>query len=286
MASIANLEALFFSNSLPIYAEDLKKALSQCKASDCDVLYVHSGMNFGIPNPKLRRSELLEVMADLLYNLNVKTLILPTYTFSFCEGATFSQESSKTPMGALNEYLRANHYWKRSVDPLMSNILFGQEERLINDIGKESIGKNSTFDLLSQVDGRVKFCFLGPRIYQCFTYMHFLEWELSVPYRYDFEFTGLIRSGTTEYEDTFTLFIRDAGVEAGDGARIFENMLVEKSIATRYYLGSGAITVTDLTESRSQYCSLLEMSPSFYIRDIYEHRVRSRHFEPRKLVAL
>ncbi len=267
-------------------ASDLQDTLRNLAADECDVLYIHTGMQFGLPNLQLGRSGVLETMAQVLYGLGVSTLIMPSYTFSFCGEQVFDREKSASSMGALNEYMRTRHQWTRSCDPLMSNILYGQERGLLTHIGKNSVGRGSTFDLLSSLNGKVKFLFLGPRIHDCFTYMHYLEEIKQVPYRYDFSYKGTIIDGDRHYEDEYTLYIRDEGVQAGGGAKIYENMLIERNLARFQRLGGGAITVVDLNSARRLYLELLETSPNFYIEEVFSKPVRSNLFTSRKMVAL
>lgn len=267
-------------------ASDLQDSLRYLAADDCDVLYIHTGMQFGLPNLQLGRSGVLEAMAQVLYGLGVSTLIMPSYTFSFCGGYEFDREKSASSMGALNEYMRTRHKWMRSCDPLMSNILYGQERGLLTQIGKNSVGRGSTFDLLSSLNVKVKFLFLGPRIHDCFTYMHYLEAIKQVSYRYDFKFKGTIIDGDSRYEDEYKLYIRDEGVQAGGGAKIYENMLIERGLAGFQPVGGGAITVVDLDSARKLYLELLEMSPNFYIEEVFRKPVRSHSFPLRKMVAL
>jgi len=277
---------LFKHGSQEIGPNDLLNILQRFETDQCDVLYVHTGVQFGLPNLKLGRRALLDSMADVLYKLNVPTMIMPTYTFSFCNSEVFDREKSASSMGALNEHLRTRHNWTRSCDPLMSNILYGKEHGLIANIGKNSVGKDSTFDLLAKSGLRVKFLFLGPRVHDCFTYMHYLEDVKKTPYRYEFEFSGTIIDGEHTYEDKYTLFIRDDCVEAGGGAKIYENILIERGLAKFELLGGGAVTVLDLESAQETYIELLEMSPNFYIEEIFRSPVRPTTFASRKMIAL
>ncbi|CAM8651058.1 COG2746 Aminoglycoside N3'-acetyltransferase [Burkholderiales bacterium] len=277
---------LFKHDGELISSAALRRILRELQADQCDVLYIHTGMQFGLPNLEMGRSGLLEAIAEVLYGMAVPTLIMPSYTFSFCDGQLFDRAKSASPMGALNEYMRVRHQWMRSCDPLMSNILHGEERGLLTQIGKHSVGRDSTFDLLSSLNAKVKFLFLGPRIHDCFTYMHYLEAFKQVPYRYDFTFTGSIIDGTRRYEDKYTLYIRDEGVQAGGGAKIYENMLIERDLAGFERVGGGAITVVDLDSARSLYLELLEISPNFYIEEVFGQAVRPTSLAPRKMVAL
>ena len=127
-----------------IAASDLERVLRSLEADQCDVLYIHSGMSFGLPNLQLGRMAVLEHLADIFYRLDVPTLLLPTYTFSFCNAEIFDRENSVSSMGALNEYLRVKHNWLRSCDPLMSNIAYGKEKSFITEIGKNSVSPSTS----------------------------------------------------------------------------------------------------------------------------------------------
>jgi aminoglycoside 3-N-acetyltransferase len=277
---------LFKHDGRLVTSNDILGTLQRMKVDQCDVLYIHTGMQFGLPNLQLGRTGLLEALADVLYALGVPTLILPTYTFSFCNGEEFDVKKTPSSMGTLNEYLRTKHRWMRSKDPLMSNILHGSDVTLINNIGKFSVGMDSTFDLLSKPGSKVKFLFLGPRLHDCFTYMHYLEAIKKVPYRYDYEFIGSITDGEKRYQDKFSLYIRDTNVLAGGGAKIYENILIERGQATLEFVGGGAMTVVGLEQARDTYLELLDLSPNFYVEEIFNTPVRPSMFAKRKMVAL
>jgi aminoglycoside 3-N-acetyltransferase len=277
---------LFKHESSLISAKDMENALRRLNADQCDVLYIHTGMQFGMPNLQLGRSGVLEGLAAILYGLGVSTLLMPTYTFSFCNAELFDVAKSPSSMGALNEFMRIKHRWIRSCDPLMSNILYGEERGLITKIGKQSVGEGSTFDLLSRSGLKVKFLFLGPRIHECFTYMHYLEAIKQVPYRYNFIFDGTIVDGERTYKEEYSLFIRDEGVTAGSGAKIFENIMIERHIARCERVGGGTVTVVDLEQARDTYLDLLALSPNFYIEEVFMEPIRPSSFAPRKMVAL
>jgi len=277
---------LFKNRGLEIKADDILDTLREFEADQCDVLYIHTGMQFGMPNLELGRTALLDSLANVLYSLEVPTLVMPSYTFSFCNNDVFNISETRSSMGALNEHLRISHQWNRSRDPLMSNILFGKEQKLITDIGKQSVGEGSTFDLLAKSGLNVKFLFLGPRVHDCFTYMHYLEAVEKVPYRYDFEFEGEIIDVDNRYSDKYALFVRDKGVEAGGGAKIYENILIERELAKFKWLGGGAVTVLDLESAQQTYIDLLRGSPNFYIEEVFNTPIRPTIFNARKMVAL
>ena len=62
---------------------DLVRAMKEVKADDCDALLIHTDLSFGLPTRELKRKELVEVLYDAICELGVKTLIFPTFTFSY-----------------------------------------------------------------------------------------------------------------------------------------------------------------------------------------------------------
>lgn len=63
---------------------DLLKVLESVNTYDCNLLYIHSELNFGVPNPNFKKNEILEIILNIIKELKVQTLCVPTFTFSFC----------------------------------------------------------------------------------------------------------------------------------------------------------------------------------------------------------
>ena len=277
---------IFKTNHSDLSNIQLLDCLTQLKANECDVLYVHSGLNFGTPNMDISKPKLLQIIIDVLLELNVKTLIFPTFTFSFNNGKDFSIMDSKTSMGILNEYFRKIPSVRRSKDPLMSHALLGENQFLIDDIGRFSCGKDSTYDLLRKSKLKVKFLFLGPKIGDCFTYMHYLEHLFEVPYRYEKEFTGNIIEQNQIESAIYSLFVRYGNVNAGAGSYIYENILIERGVAKRVKFGNSNITILSEFEATTVYKELLELSPNFFLTDVFEESKKTPHIPVDNMTAL
>ena len=265
---------------------NLLESLLAIDADKADVLYIHTALNFGNPNMAFPKKVLLTEILETIKQLGVSTLIFPTYTFSFCNGVSFNLQQSKTSMGLLNEFVRQQEGAIRSCDPLMSNVLLGKHIEFVNNIGKKSIGDNSTFDLLHQAPLNVKFLFLGPSIGDCYTYMHFIEERVNAPYRYKRNFTGQIINNEQTYEKSFELFVRYSNVTPGLGSYIYENILLERGQAKRIKLGNGAITITDEKSSYATYVELITRYPNFFIKEPFNENEKSEAFTANNMIAL
>jgi aminoglycoside 3-N-acetyltransferase len=277
---------LFFFGNKNISNLDIFNSLKKIRAHETDVLYVHTELNFGYPNPEISRKDLLKYLYEIIISLNVSTIIFPTYTFSFCNNVNFNIEESKTSMGILNEFARSQNDGIRSVDPLMSNFLIGKNKYLVKDIGKYSIGNNSTFDLLYISNLKTKFLFFGPKIGDCFTFMHYMEQRLKIPYRYNKKFYGLINNGKKIYKDEYYLFVRYSEVYPSCGSYIYENLLFEKNLSLSQKVGKTNISIVEMKTAYNCFKDLIDLSPSFFIRDIFNKKNKKNFFNVKNMISL
>jgi len=250
----------------------------------CDILYVHTALTFGIP--QLKKTELLHELFLVFSALNVSTLILPTFTFSFPNKEEFDVKNSKTSMGVFNEYFRNQESIIRSIDPLMSNALLGKNTEFVTNIGKNSCGKDSTFDLLHQTELNVKFLFFGTRVGDCFTFMHYMEDELGAPYRYARPFTGKITNNGVTHTDTYYLCVRYGNVFPGPGSYIYENIMLERGIAKQSKLGDNQITIVPEQAAFAIYQDLIQSYPCFFLNAPFNEAEKTTDFNVEKMIAL
>lgn len=242
----------------------LANMLREMGASDCQVLFVHSALNFGLPNPELKNKQLLGEMLDVLESLNVPTLCMPTFTFSFPNGKEYNPATSKSRMGVLNEYFRKQPDVLRSNDPLMSVALKGEDTKLVTEVGTHSISEGSTYDMIHHMDG-VKFLFLGPQIGDCMTFMHYLEWLFEVDYRYIRAFRGKVVNGEEEKIVEQDLFVRYNGVLPNDKSFAYGDMMVDAGVAKRKSFGGGKIELIDEKNGTEFYKRCLLKDPHFFV---------------------
>ena len=87
-------------------------------------------------------------------------------------------------MGALSEYIRKQDGRYRTLDPLLSLSVPEKMKDKFSSVSDHSLGKGSGLDILHSLNS-VKFLFLGAKQGECFTYVHYVEKMLEVPYRYD-----------------------------------------------------------------------------------------------------
>lgn len=266
-----------------ITSSEILEILEKVKAPDAKVLYMHSGLTFGLPNPELGRQALLGQIYEMITSLGVPTLCVPTFTFSFCNGDPYCIQTSRSKMGALNEYIRKLPEAIRSVDPLLSSALVGEDLDLVQNLGKNSIGENSTFDKLHGRGARVKFLFFGTTASECYTYTHYVEERLNVPYRYNRDFTGRINDAGRSWEDTYTLFVRYKGVVPSSSG-FLERDLVRRGFLRKEACGDSSIACVDEPDGYETIVKHLNENVYCYISE--DPRDRNRDFRAHNMVAL
>jgi aminoglycoside 3-N-acetyltransferase len=277
-------ETTLFRSRDNVTNSDLLRCLESVGAGDCRLLYVHSEMSFGKPNPELGKTGLLQAVLDTLLELGVPTLCVPTFTFSFCNGVGYDVKQSRSKMGVFNEYIRKLPQAERSADPLMSSAAVGEDKSVVRNVGHQSIGEGCTFDKMHAAKN-ARFLFLGVGAAKCFTYTHFVEERVRVPYRYDREFTGTITDGDRQYEDTYTLFVRYNGVQPETTTK-FEDYMVKAGLMKKVACGDNFVSSIAEPVAYETIAGKIREDANYFLAAPYPADRRDTHFEAHDMVAL
>lgn len=236
-----NLKIFQYGRDKWVTYKDIVDSLKMVGADDCEVLMLHTAISFGIPSKGLKRRELVSLLYDAITELGIDTLVFPTFTFSFSNMEVFDINNSKTKMGMINEYARNLPEAIRTNDPLMSFCVIGKNKQLINITGNRCLGKGSFFDNIHNTEN-VNIVFLGTNIEECFTYQHYVEEHMRVPYRYDKEFTGkVIDQKGNMSEKTYILYVKYRDVILNEHSG-FEQKLIENGCYKKVTLGNSAVS--------------------------------------------
>ncbi len=136
------------------------------------------------------------------------TLVVPTFTYSFCRGTDFDIRHTPSTVGSFTEFVRSQDGAMRSVDPIFSISAVGKCAWEITRIRAATcFGVGSVFELLEQHG--VKFLLVGIDYQQSLTYFVHLEKLFGVPYREDKLFSGrIIDVDGTQREAAFSYCVR------------------------------------------------------------------------------
>lgn len=177
-----------------------------------DALFVHSDVRSAL---RVEGATAREKMANVLTGLRGAvpdgTLILPTFTYSFCRGEDFDVDATPSTVGVLTEEFRSRPGVRRTPEPIFSTAIDGPlppewEERLLAAGDHDAFGPASIFAYLREVDAKLLFFGVG---FEYATFVHHVEQLLEVPYRYFKDFHGAVSAGDVTQRVTARYFVRD-----------------------------------------------------------------------------
>ena len=117
-------------------------------------------------------------------------LIIPVFSFEFSNNGRYDYRNSKGTCGHLGNLALTREDFKRTKHPMHSFMVWGRDKELLCSMeNKHSFGVDSPFGFCREEN--VRQIFLGTDYQRGMTYVHFVETECRVPYRFDKSFKGI-----------------------------------------------------------------------------------------------
>lgn len=190
--------------------ENIKEALHAVGLREGDTVFSHSNIGFfGVPEGDRSIENAYTNILDAILETIGKngTFIVPTFSYSFCQGKIFSVQKTPSDCGIFSEMIRLDPRSFRSLDPNISVCAIGSKAELITkDTSKNSYGDNSFFARFMNEGGKV----CNMNFDAGSTFIHYVERLLDVPYRFDKSFPGTIAQDNGKHtEDEYSIFVRD-----------------------------------------------------------------------------
>ncbi len=171
----------------------------------------------------------LNVFLDLLVEKVGKkgTLMLPTYNWDFCGGKTFDYKHTLSKTGAISQAALAHPSFKRTKHPIYSWAVAGKDRDFLCSLeNTDSFDNKSPFHYLYEKKG--KNVILDVSLQNCFTFVHYVEENVGVPYRYKKNFTAdYIDENGKKTRRTYSMFVRDYDLDAEVKLDPLQNYLIE-----------------------------------------------------------
>lgn len=248
---------------------DLLKALKELGINDGDDLCVHSAIHaFGLPAvkdlQKLSGPTFLGNFVDALKAAvgTAGTLLMPTFTYSFCKNEPYDLQSSPSTVGVLTEYFRKLPETRRTGDPIFSFAVWGKRTAEYLKISPFCFGVNSVFDKLYRNRGKI--VFFGTSV-GSMTFIHYVENLFKVPYRYDKTFTGEIIESGVLTSSSCVYYVRDINRKSIFNTAILRNFAISTDNLKQVPYGAGVITVVDAFRLCNDLLSALKRNPLFLL---------------------
>lgn len=151
-----------------------------------------------------------DIFIDYLKNIvgDEGTILFPTYNFDFCNGVNFDYYQTESKMGFITNIALGRNDFVRTQHPIYSFAVFGKySDDFFNLNNKEAFGNDSPFVLLYKLKG--KMLLVDVDYQNSFTFVHYIEQQENVNYRFHKDFDALYtdKNGSTENR-IYSMFVR------------------------------------------------------------------------------
>tara|TARA_X000001036_G_C20676780_1_gene804483 strand:- start:5 stop:751 length:747 start_codon:yes stop_codon:yes gene_type:complete len=171
-----------------------------------DNIFCHSDLS------KLKKLDFeYALLLESIYNSLMKvigkngTLVVPTFTYSFCNKEIFDVKNFITPCGSFSNYVKNIKNSKIYADPNVSVAIVGKNKRYFSKNPTiNSYDLNSFFDRFFKKGGKI--CNINLDITS--TFIHYFERKLGVKYRFDKVFNGKIKFKNKLIKKKSIIFVR------------------------------------------------------------------------------
>lgn len=229
---------------------DIRQALERLPVGAGDILFCHSNIGlFGRMQGAVASADVCSALFEAIFERigTGGTLVVPAFTYSFPRREVFDPQSPIHAMGSFSEWVRRQPGALRSLDPCYSVVAIGAAAAaLTQDVGENAFDGDSFFGRFHRLGGKV----LNMNFDAGSTYIHYVERELKVPYRFDKAFEGVVRLAGELRSRRSVIWVRylsDDALEAD--FEPFDRLAREQGLYVTTGLGRGALGVISASDT-------------------------------------
>ncbi len=209
--------------------------------------FLHTDLTNYFPNSKKWYEKCLNFFNLLNFYFKDHTLIVPSFTYSFCEKGIFNIDTSISEVGIFTEFFRNQKNVVRSNHPIFSVCSKGLNSKLFRDnLSYSSTGDGSIFERLRVFDAYI--LFIGAKFINSCTFLHYIEQCQKIEYRYSKYFKGKIIEKNKTTTGSWEFFVRNT--ELFKFAKWDESPQIEKDL-----IKNNILKLTKLPNLEIGYCS-------------------------------
>jgi aminopeptidase-like protein/aminoglycoside N3'-acetyltransferase len=251
----------------------LVEALRRGGLATGDIVYTHVDLDRlgafeGAESPEARAGLLLEALREVVGPTG--TILVPTYTFSFCRGEVFDVEQTPTrggdwsPSADFLELVRRAPGAVRSRDPIHSVAGIGpRAAELLGNVPPTCFGAGSVHDRLHLAGGKI--VLIGVPLDEA-SFRHHVEEIAGMPGRFKKLFTGRIREKGQERKQGWIFNVRVlADNFYPDGTKLVA-LARESGVARAVPVGKGELVVAETSAFYALTADLLRKDPLATLR--------------------
>jgi aminoglycoside 3-N-acetyltransferase len=249
---------------------DLVSALEEIGLKDGDLAFIHNSMfHLGRLENYNSSKEVSRIVFDSFFEVlgPTGTLLVPTYTYSLCNGKSFDVKNTPSSIGTFTEFFRNQKGAVRSADPIFSVSGIGPKSKtILSDLPKSCFGEDSVYDRITKLNG--KLCVIGLGLSYA-TYRHYAEQKMNIPARFLKYFSGKILEDGNERTETWEYFVRHLSENCYPDVEVIEKNLKKANVSNvckKAKVGRGEILSINCTDYLELMKRELKKDPWFSVR--------------------
>lgn len=187
--------------------------LSKLRIPEDQILFIHARLK-GLRQKTDILDHSYEAISKTLLDAFVKefqpkTVLVPTFTYSFTSSGIYHRTFSKSEVGRFSEEVRQKFSTYRTPDPVFSVVDISSHLSEKDNIDyTKAFGSGTLYDYLDEEDAMIINFDLPKPIIS--TQLHHIEKINEVPYRFDKTFKGVIYNDENNYNEIeYDYFVRD-----------------------------------------------------------------------------
>ena len=174
------------------------------------------------------------------------TILIPTFNWDFCKGKTFDYHKTPCKTGSLGKYALKRDDFRRTKHPIYSFAIWGADrDELCERDYKSSFGIESPFTYCKEHNA--KNIFIDVECQHSFTFVHYVEEQVGISYRYLKDFTAdYIDENGVKSTRTYSMNVRDLSEDIFITIYPFEEEFVKAGASRRFQVNGIDMKVIDM----------------------------------------
>lgn len=234
------------TNTWDYSKSDLIKGLKNIGLKNGDLVFIHISYGLlGRVKDGNTNEDICKIILDSFQTVlgDSGTLLVPTYTYSFCENKIFDVNNTPSIIGPFPEFFRIQKNVIRSQDPIFSVAGLGPKaDKLLTNLSHTCFGKDSIYDRLIKHGGKI--CLLGLGL-QWSTFRHHIEESIGIPTRFVKQFSGKILWNGKIREETWDYYVRHLNNNCYPDGHRLEEKIKKNDLYKISKIGRGEISCID-----------------------------------------
>lgn len=182
-------------------------------ASDFTLFLSNIADKYTIESINAKLNELIDNLQDLIGSS--ATLLFPIFSWDFNKGKSFDIKNTKGATGALSNWILKNRNdFVRTKHPMYSFMVWGKDADILAKMENiDAFGQFSPFGYIHKNDAKIVFFDIPVR--NGITFVHYVEENLQVPYRYFKAFEGeYIDINGKKSIKSYVMYVRDLKIKS------------------------------------------------------------------------